>query len=826
LRITEQRVRRVPVFGELQERWKALGGRPRLAALGVTVVSLLGVYAFARFVDDIYAIRLWLVWRLAALWFWTLLWNLGCLSFGQFLLTRVLKLRDVPALESAVLSMASGVVMFALGMYAGGALGWYTTFFAISLTLLMTAIGARDLWPVAKQLWAEWHAPEEPRLLARLIGVAGVVCAGIVYLGVLSPDALNYDATWSHVVIAQEYARAGRIIPFLADYNRNVPHLASLIYTWGYLLPETKEALRWMFVLHSEFSLWLWTLAGVAAALRAILNDPSLRRGWVSFFLFPVIFVYDHNLGGASDHVCGFFAIPIALATLRTCERFQPGWAALLALVSAGAVLTKLQALFLVLPVSLVLAFNWLLQMARQIRARRRHTEPPPSSLRDLWWAPAIVIVVGLGTFAPHAIRALVFYNNPFYPFLQDVFLRSTPTVPNAAYLVTRALADPLYQPQGTFVEKLYHAAELFVTFSFIPHYSFTKEMPIFGSLFTLLFPCIAFIRNPRLWLFGAIAAGSVLVWGMIYNVDRNLQAFFPVLVCVTGAIVVACWRMGVWARIGILPLVGFQLFWGGDALFFSQQERLNQAMDLIKSGYEGNAHKRFSDYRAWHLNASKALPPDARVLLHSELTSLGIKREVLLDMTGFQGLIHYNHLQTPLELYKYFRTFGITHLIDLPDGTAAPTSQEEVLWDTFVTKYAVPVQDIGALRITRMPDVPPPEAAPFRVISIGQRGYADGLYPITALNTIRFLPEWERRYAAPEEPLAEDKRRWHEQVIKADAVIVQRGTHIVNPLKTMLREQFTIVRNLRGDFTVYAKKPPEPPPPPVAPPDLQQTPP
>jgi hypothetical protein len=826
LRITEQRVRRVPVFGQLQRRWSASGARPRLAALGVTAVCLVGVYEFAHFLDDIYAIRLWLAWRLAALWFWVLVWNVGCLSFGQFLLTRVLKLRDVPALESAVLAMASGVVMFALAMYAAGALAWYTQFFAISLSLVMTAIGARDLWPLAKQLWAEWHVPEEPRLLSRWIGAAGILCVGIVYLGVISPDALNYDATWSHVVIAQEYARAGRIIPFLADYNRNVPHLASLIYTWGYLLPEKKEAVRWMFVLHSEFSLWVWTLVAVAAALRAILNEPTLRRAWVSFFLFPVIFVYDNNLGGASDHVCGFFAIPIAIATLRTCERFRPGWCALLAIVSAGAVLTKLQALFLVLPASLVLAFHWLWQMTRHLRSRGGKTEPPASSLRDLWWAPAIVIAVGLGTFAPHAIRAFVFYNNPFYPFLQDVFVRSTPTVPNAAYLVTRALADPLYQPQGTLIEKALHAAELFVTFSFVPHYSFSRDMPIFGSLFTLLFPCVLFIRNPRLWTVAALGGGAVFVWGMIYNVDRNLQAFMPVLVCVTGAVVVACWRMGIWARIGVLPLVCLQLVWGGDALFFSQQERLNLAMDLIKSGYEGNAHKRFADYRAWHLNASKALPPNARVLLHTELTSLGLKREVLLDMIGFQGLIHYEHLRTPRELYTYLRTFGITHLIDLPDGAAAPTSQEEVLWDTFVTKYGIPVRDIGALRIMRMPDQPPPEAAPFRVMSIGQEGYADGIYPITALHTIRFLPEWERRYAAPDEPLIEDNKRWHEQLVKADAVIIQRGTHIVNPAKTVLRDQFTIVRNLRGDFTVYAKKPAQPEPPPAAPPDLQQTPP
>jgi hypothetical protein len=814
------------VFGQLPERWTALGARSRFAALGVMAIGLIGACAFALFLDDIYGIKHWLTWKLAALWAWVILWNLGCLSFGRFVQTRVLKLRDGPPLESAVLAMACGVVMFAVAMYAGGALAWYKPWFAITLSLAMFATGARDLWPLAQQLWAEWHLPETPRLLPRLIGTAGVLCVGIVYLGVLSPDALNYDATWSHVVVAQEYARAGRMIPFIADYNRNVPHLASLIYTWGYLVPESREPVKWMFALHSEFTLWMWTLAGVAAALRALLDEPTLRRGWVSFFLFPVIFVYDNNLGGASDHVCGFFSIPIALAALRLCERFLPGWAALFAIVSAGAVLTKYQALFLILPACIVIAVHWLWQLARH---RRRARDPnlvevrprPLGSLRDLLWAPAIVAGVGIAAFAPHALRQFIFHNNPFYPFMQDVFRGSTPTVPNAAFLVTRALADPLYQPQGTFLEKVLHAAELFVTFSFVPHYSFTRDVPAFGSLFTLTFPLLAFVRNRRLRLFAAIAGGVLFVWGMVYNVDRNLQAFMPVLVCVTGALVVSCWRMGTLARIGLVPLLAVQILWGADALFYSQQERLDQAMDLIRTGYEGTAKKRWNGYRDWHVGVNKELPPDARVLLHTELTSLGLQREVLLDRVGFQGLISYNHLKTPRELYDYFKRFGITHFVDFPGGEPASTSQEEVLWDAFVSAYAVPMSRTGAFRLTRMPDQPPPPAAPFRVASIGQEGYANGIYPIESLNTVRFFPEEERTYAEPAVRFPPDKKLYNDYVKDADAVIVQRGPHLDGSTRTLLKKQFTVVRSLKHDFTVYLRNDymPAPEPPPESPP-------
>src|SRR5262245_23609475 len=121
LRITEQRDTRVPVLGGLLERGRTIPvARPRLAALGVAAVGLAGTYAYASFLEDVYTIRLWLTWRVLQLWFWVAVWNLGCASFGQFVLARMLKLRNLPALEGAVVGMAVGVISFALAMFAGG----------------------------------------------------------------------------------------------------------------------------------------------------------------------------------------------------------------------------------------------------------------------------------------------------------------------------------------------------------------------------------------------------------------------------------------------------------------------------------------------------------------------------------------------------------------------------------------------------------------------------------------------------------------------------------------------------------------------------------
>ncbi|HKP55400.1 MAG TPA: hypothetical protein VJV78_01695 [Polyangiales bacterium] len=780
--------------------------RDRIAAVGVLPIGLIGAYVFATQVGKGYPIELWLFWKMLKLWGWTLLFNLACASFGQFLIWRVLKLRALPALESAAMAMPTGVVALAMFMYAAGALGLYRPWFAVLLAVAMTVVGARDALRLAKEIWSEWHVPEGRSVLQGTLAAIGAVCVGIIYLGVLSPDVLNYDATWSHQVIAQEYARLGRMVPFIADYNRNVPHLASLIYTWDHLIPTTRAAERWMLALHAEFSLFIWTLVAVNAALRMILNDQGLRRGWVCFFLFPIIFVYDSTLGGASDHVCGFFSVPIALAALRCSERFERGFAALLAIQCAGAVLTKLQAMFLVVPATLVLGACWLWQLVPLLRHRKREAEET-RALRDLLWAPVLIGGLGLLLFSPHAVRQYVFHNNPLYPFMQDVFKASVPTVPDAAYLVANNLADPLYQPQGTFFEKLLHAAELFGTFSFVPHYSFTRDVPAFGSLFTLLFPCLVFVRNRRLLLTAAIGAGAVLVWGMVYNVDRNLQAFMPVLVCTTGALIVTLWRLGWIARLGLIPLIAVQIVWGGDALFYSQQDRLDKGMDLIRSGYEGRAHKRFHDFRRSYLDLTKAIPEKARVLLHGSHISLGLMRETLLDIAGVQGLIHYNHLTNVRQLYDYYRRFGITHLVDEPRGSPSSTAQEEVLWDIFSAGYAVPLATFDDKRLFRMPDQPPPESPGYRVATIDVDSYHNGIYAIQKLNTIRFLPEHVRRYAEPDQPMPKDTQTWPEWIKQADAVIVSVHQDVLDqPTKSVLRREYNVVRSLRRDFVIHAR--------------------
>jgi hypothetical protein len=737
---------------------------PRMRELGAMLLGLSGVFIFASVVDKAYPIGDWLFWPLSVLWAWVLLFNLACVGFGQFVLVRGMRMRHLPVLESAVFSMMVGTVGFALFMYAGGALALFHTSFAVGLPVAMLAVGAYDGYRLLSR-WRTEAIATPYTGPALIVSAIGVCCLGLIYLGLLTPESISYDADWFHLRIAQDYARWGRILPF-HDYNATVPHLASLLFTWTYLLPGLQVPQIWMCALHLEFTLFLWTLAGVAAGIQRLTRDHALKGSWVVFFLFPIIFVCDSNVGCSADHVLAFFSMPIALAVLEITRSFESGSCALLATAAAGAILTKYQAIYLLVPAGILVVVSWI----GFVRDRRAPI-----------WAPVILIGLFVLLSSPHFIKNCLFYHNPFYPFLREVFSKS----PVDPYLYN-AIGDDRWVPSGSPMEKIRHAAALFFTFSFKPHYSFTKNVPLAGSLFTLLLPGLILVQERRATAqVAALASGALFMWATVYNLDRHLQTFMPVMVCVTGALLVQLWRLGPLARAGLVPLVAFQIVWGSDAPFYSAQysggNRLKSAVDLIRSGFEGHAATRFLGYRRDFLTIERALPRDAKVLLHASHLSLGINRDVLLDHTGFQDLITYRQIHTARELYDYYRSLGITHIVE-SQRLGETTYQEIVIYYSFVTRFGIPVgRPIGIL--TQLPPHPPPVERPYRVLCLGVPDYTDGLYPVASLNSSRHLPGSLRHFNDPEKALKGS--RIVDLLAEADVILAGagRGTGDVPPV-------------------------------------------
>jgi hypothetical protein len=298
-----------------------------------------------------------------------------------------------------------------------------------------------------------------------------------------------------------------------------------------------------------------------------------------------------------------------------------------------------------------------------------------------------------------------------------------------------------------------------------------------------------------------------LFLWAYTFNVDRNLQVLMPVLAAVTAALIVDAYRKSRLALLGLVPLVGIQVIWGGDALFYSSDDRLRSAIALIRTGYDGRAKTRFEQYRAGYVALGKALPENATALLHTSHVNLGIDRRLYLDWQGFQGLIGFTPaLRTPRQTYDYYRGLGITHLVYQPGERRASTLQEEVLYDSLVHYYQGGKSTSSGYHIIDLSQPPPPVQAPYRVATIGVSGYGSGLFGVEQLSTNEYLLDPHmRKYPKPPTRLPDNPD--DARAAGVSVVVVGAGASVPKRLRSWLDEDYTAIFSLSGQFTLYAAR-------------------
>lgn len=486
------------------------------------VVGATGLGAIAAFVfliEPQRPISGWLVWDYALIWSFQALFCMSCLSVGCWLLAWLLP-EGGSRWERLNLGMALGVVAFVLVMYLAGALAWYGPVFAITLPVLFSTAAVGPLLRLMRREVARPLARLRLKLSPLSAGLwgFGLFATLLAYLQCATPDSISYDAAWSHLTVAADYAREGRIVPFIAETPKNLPHLASMLYAWNMMLPGySEQALGWLSAQHTEFLLFLWTLSSTSCATRWIIGESGHRSGtWALFFLFPGFFVYDSSMGGGSDHVAAFFAAPLFLSGLRAAKGLTLG-AALLTGLFAGALLhTKFQGLYLAAPLAVLLTILWGYHLLRSARYPR--TDGSPTTKERLLF-PLLGVLGVVLSFGPHLVMNYWFYKNPVYPLLPDLFPGTHPYIADFPVDPMREATD-----RGPLWDRLLEALRLSAFFSFEPQYSFLGKVPFFGSLFTLLTPIVLlFVRTKRLMVGLALAYAALFLWSFIYPIDLSL---------------------------------------------------------------------------------------------------------------------------------------------------------------------------------------------------------------------------------------------------------------------------------------------------------------
>lgn len=672
--------------------------RPYLASGGL--LGAAGTYVLVGHGHQ--PIQHWFVWQLLALVLLASWFAGSCLAAGHVVLTKGLRLR-FPLAEHLVLSFAAGVLLFALGVFSCGAVGALgTTFFVLFPTILALTCGPllfRDARRVLERARALRCGRPWDSIWTRLVWGFGVLGFLLLYLQILTPANIAYDAQWYHLPLAERYAFTGAIGKTPEGwFQGTLPQLATWLFTWAFLVPNASLAFKLRLVGHIELALLVGTVAAVPVMARHLLPGRRLRGVWPVFFLFPGIFLYDSNLNGSADHVHAFWALPIALAFWRICQR--PGWrrAVLFGAMLGGAVATKYQALYFIVGLAFLSAFH----LVRLVRTKVLVT-PFVGALGVA--ALALVLVT-----APHWAKNWIQHQNPLYPFAHGWF-GGSPWEPGTVVKIE----DPGWRPEGSTSQMLLETLRGTFTFSLSSHdwYHFHRDRPVFGALFPLiLIPLLASRKRHHVWPWATATFLGVATWFWTYHQDRYLQALTPWMAAIVAASLGALWSFpGRVVRGSVGALVAVQLVWGADVPFFPTHSMIGQSpyaltLALASSSFRKQPEEQHDPHTALP-KVSKKIPKDAVVLVHDKHLLLGLRRRTISDTGGRQGGISYQNLATPAGVYDKFRSLGVSHILWTRHSDAFDTFASDLVFYDFVRHHTSPIQ-VEGFELSPLPDVRP----------------------------------------------------------------------------------------------------------------------
>lgn len=697
-------------------------------------ILALGTVLFGAVVHRHYPIRTWLFWSylehslLAG--FMTLSWVLA----GGALLSRL----RIPLRlgERVVMSFAVGLYLYFAVMFVAGILHLYGRAFAVLLPFAFASAGVAGTRRRMKR-----YAPLVRRALSGPVRTRSLLSAGVllfgagglllVYLPTLSPLNASADARWYHLPQAEHYVAEGGISRSVeGSFTAAYPQLATIVYSWAFMLPRTSLFDRMMTAEHLEFAIFLGTLLGVGVLAARVAPRARATLAWTSVFLFPGIFLYDSNLNLGADHVLAFWAPPIFLALMRAVESPSPARGLVLGTVLAGAVLTKHQAGCLVIVPALA---AMIAALTRLVTKTPRSEKASAMRCAFVVWSAVLILS------SPHWLKNAIWYHDPLYPLLHRV-LPSRPWGPDSETFFEKIfIPNNFWRPAGTFGERLLETTRALFTFSFISHDwpGMHGKVPVFGSLFTLTSLCVPFLGKRRLLGLVVMSYAAVFIWYWGSHQDRYLQAIVPWFAAATAAVIAEVWYSGLAARASVAALVGLQIVWGGDVPFIAQSgtQRLKLSIDLFSSGYRHASAERTDFFAPWTMLAQR-IPKGAKVLLHGCVGSLGLDAMTASDF--WQGAISYGRYRSFADVNRSLRAMGVTHLLWIKDlSPGVYNVADDLVFLSFAKRYGRHAQEVYNHHVAELPrgDIPDRPFGPVLFWGTGQ-SYQSGLYHMDQLTT------------------------------------------------------------------------------------------
>jgi hypothetical protein len=684
---------------------------------------LVGIALLVSTSEPFYPLSQWLLWHYLAVIGLSAFALLAAFSLGDWLLRRVFRL-CLPTHERLTLGLGLGLIGFEIGLFLLGVFNAYgsVTFFVYpSALLLLTVTEWRNHARRAAKLWKQG-----PRLTLGQVAFVLFGCATIalIYFSILTPQNVQFDARWKHMALAEDYVAHGglRRMPEGWVFAAR-PHLTSFLYVWAFMLPVGSLFHRMELCAHLEFFVFLaTTFFGIPAVVRRLIPRIDPRIIWVARFLFPGVLLYDSSLTSGADHFGALLAPAIAVGVLRSYRTLDRRWVLALIVLLAGAAITKETVAIMLVPVPvLVLGLRsiWLICATQD----RSHTA------QRLIVTLSSAVALGLVTTAPFWFVNIIWYGNPVYPSLSNVF-PSHPWSDIAAYRFNVEYSDTnMWSPERNTSGIIRSLLAVF-DFSFIPNdwSRFHGKRPVFGSLFTLLVPVLFWLRGTkRIWAIVGWLHIAIFTWYWVHHQDRYLQAIVPLMAACTAATLVLIYRLQHrWIRALTGGLVALQLALGADVYFIATHamtgSAVKRSVDFLSMGYQGKYQERFSIEPRW-VALSNTIPKGARILFHDVHTHLGSEHEGVRDLALWQSGLNYSLSKHPEDVYRWLKDKGVTHIVTIAGkSTGNDRLASDLVFYDYVYRRAKRLKDVEGLHVFEL--IAPPKDVPYRdkvvVVSCG----------------------------------------------------------------------------------------------------------
>lgn len=734
----------------------AIGKNP-LRSLGALLALGVALGVFLSQMNKHYLIEEWLFWHYASYWLVCVTWVACVFGLGELLLRRVYRV-SLPFLERMLTSFGLGSLAFYFATFLLGACQGYRTAAFFALPLALIAVSYREYAPLARRCLRVFRTRPQQRSSYRLLGLAfGFIGLLMVYFLVLTPENIQFDSRWKHMALAEDYAAHGGIRRSTEGWLFAArPHLVSYLYSWAFLIPSPRLFDKMLLCAHLEYvSFAISSVLGVSVLVRRLVPNADPIAVWAARFLFPGVLLYDSSVSGGTDHFGAAFAAPIAVALFGALRELDPRRVAVLATLLAGPILIKETAALLLVPFPiLALGVRWL----QDLWWRKRH--PERATKQKPWLVPAVGLGVGLIATSPLWLQNLLLYGDPLYPSLAR-FFPARPWSEAAAYRFKWYYAErQMWAPPRNW-DGLVQTLKTLFTYSFEPNdwKSLHRDVPVFGSLFTLLLLPLPFLQKTRrIWALVVWVHLGIFAWYMVHHQDRYLQGIVPLMAAAVAAILILIFRSGgVLVQSAASLLVVAQVVWGGDVYFFQTHSMarspIKKVVDLLGSGFHGDHESRFQVQQSF-VNIGEQLPKGARVLMHEVHPHLGLGHESVLDNYPWQYGLEYGAQGSPEGVRALLRKRGITHVHYSPGkANGIATFAGAILFQEFMDSVATNAIRVSGGILAQVPETPSSAAFNDAVAVLTCKEVPPrGLYALKSLDVLAYGPRGDD-YGTPVAP-------------------------------------------------------------------------